>query len=482
MSTERQVATQVQSKVRVRVRGVPSVFVGRPNKFSGLHLTPTCYDKHSFSPDTNLALATTAKFFEGHPKDNHLTQQPTGSSSGLSVFRQLYPHHCEVKVNICERRFLLTVQKQLFMAPSVYSGPLALAQSKHASVQQRKTVPAAVCPAIMSPVLSSIETIATKTQVAATDLTLQNAGTQLALLQGNALKQEVEKHAARLTNTISATIMNTRQLLELLRKSMEKENLTDAKIIEHLWAELEQLFTAAQETRAAIPTFIEKQRNSTSLYYASMMNETMQENQEELNIQNKKLNIQSSLIIEQQEAFNDYKLQIAGRLQELQNLHDQVSRLTLEKGHIRAELEESNKLLAEEKAAKKKVNQVCDSLRHEQEALLTSETNLQAECDTLRMELGELQEKSKSTEQQTVGRLTAELQAKVDELAKVAQKITDLNAEIRAMKDETVNAKMETEKLKTENKTVSEKYKMLSGEHGVAFTVRVHTAHCYYMH
>lgn len=155
----------------------------------------------------------------------------------------------------------------------------------------------------------------------------------LAVEQGAALRKEVEHHTAKFSRAVLSAVENTRQLLSLIR-----EATPGAKEVDDLWQELEQLFEAANEAKAALPEFMEKQRDNMSLYHSSMMNETIRETQQELNLQHKKVNTQHNLILEQQDAFQNYKAQTATKLKELESLQERVSRLTLEKGNFRTEV------------------------------------------------------------------------------------------------------------------------------------------------
>lgn len=176
--------------------------------------------------------------------------------------------------------------------------------------------------------------IATKEQLAVMEpFGATPPAAELAVEQGAALKKEVEQHTAKFSRAVSSAVENTRQLLNLLR-----EATPGAKEVDHLWHELENLFEAASETKAALPEFMQKQRDNMSLYHSSMMNETIRETQQELNLQHKKVNTQHNLILEQQDAFQTYKAQTSAHLKDLEGLRERVSRLTLEKGNFRTEV------------------------------------------------------------------------------------------------------------------------------------------------
>lgn len=226
------------------------------------------------------------------------------------------------------------------MAPvQSYSGPAALAFSKYASPQHRQTALGFIPAAVSSPAATTGDnTIATKEQIAAAngshalDAAPQNADVELAFACGNILKEEVDKHVAKFSKTVSLAVTTTRRLLELIRESLQKDNAADLTTVDGLWAELERVFAAANAANAAVPVFLEKQRNNMSLYHASMMNEAMHDSQVELNIQHKKVNIQHNIILEHHEAFEDYKAYTAVKLKEFDDLQERLSRLTLEKG------------------------------------------------------------------------------------------------------------------------------------------------------
>ena len=364
------------------------------------------------------------------------------------------------------------------MAFALYPGPMALAQSKHALPQQRQAAlvgPPSVAstPIVTGPtVIPTANTIATKEQIDAVDTALPNVDAQLAVVQGNALKQEVDKHSAKFSQTISNAMTNTRQLLELIRESIKNDNVEDLKVVDGLWIELEQLFAAAHDTKFAMPAFLERQRNNMSLYHASLINETIRESQEELNIQHKKVNIQHSLILGHQEAFQDYKTQTAAKLKKVEDLQERLSRLTLEKGNFRTEIDTYKQILEKERSTRAEDLQKVNALQDEFQVLLVAKTQLQAEIDTLRKALSEFQEKTKTIEQEISNRFTAELQTKTDQLMKETQRNTSLNVMIRTLRGDETTARMEANKAKLNNKAISEKYKIQSVEHAKAFTVR----------
>lgn len=244
------------------------------------------------------------------------------------------------------------------------------------------------------------------------------------------------------------------------------------------------------------------------LYHASMMNETIRETQDELNIQHKKVNIQHNLILEHQEAFQDYKAQTAAKLKVVEDLQDRVSRLTLEKGtyidtnhtkrsqsipsppctvlvpsrqtltpfpiagNFRTEIDKYKQLLEQEKASKVGDLQNVNALQKELEFLVTSKEQLLTEVDSLRSALVDLQGKMKLAEQQIIDRFTAELKSQADQLVKETQNTTNLKVIIKSLEGNQGTAQLEAEKLRRESRALTEKYKEQSNEYAQTFAVR----------
>jgi DNA repair exonuclease SbcCD ATPase subunit len=357
---------------------------------------------------------------------------------------------------------------------------------------------ASITPSSSLPSLPTADTaIATKKQIAASNtsshvalnLAQNNADAQLAISQGNALKDQVAKHAKKFSTTVSTTVSNTRRLLELVREaSPDATNPT----VDALWNELEELFAAANEAKEALPVFLEKQRDNMSLYHSSMVNEAIKDTQEELKIQHKKVstcrhssracepftnpqtmqvNIQHSLILEHQEAFLAHKERTADKLKELEGLQERVSRLTLEKGNFRTEIDKYMHLLEQERSTKAEDLHKVGALEKELETLVESNKQLLAEVDTLRKALQDLQAKMQVDGQETADRFTAQLKSTVDLLSKETQKTTALNTMISQLKGGESTARLEAEKAKKENRALNEKYSNQAAEHAKAFAV-----------
>lgn len=288
------------------------------------------------------------------------------------------------------------------MTPPAYE---CLRSSKYAPsgpANKRPQPPAAPLQALpeegapAAPIPSASNAIATQQQIAALDVAkvVKPPAVELAVEQAGKLKKEVEDHTTSFSKALASAVENTRELLRLLRESSPNSELTDS-----LWQELEKLFKAASTAKSALPEFMENQRNNMSLYHSSMMAETIQETQAELNLQHKKVNTQHDLLLEQQEAFQSYKARTNSSLKELENLQERVSRLTLEKGNFKTEVDKYKAMLEQEIASKVEDRKTTDALQTELETLVSSKKQLEVENETLRKTTTDTIGQLKSTEQ-----------------------------------------------------------------------------------
>lgn len=367
------------------------------------------------------------------------------------------------------------------MAPLPYAGPTALAGSKYAPFSTRRAPPA-VPPAVSSTQGTPTKsTIATKEQIAAShdesslDIA-HNAGADLAIAQGNTLKEAVDKHAANFSRTVSATVTNTRKLLELIREALKEDDAAALKTVDDLWTELELLLEAAKGAKDALPEFLEKQRDNMALYHGAMMNEAYQETQQELNLQHKKVNLQHSVILEQQQSYQDFKAQMATRLKELEDLRERSSRLVLEKGNLKDEIDKYVKMLDKEQNTKAADLEKINGLQKELEALIGIKTELLVEVDRLQKVISDMQDKSQAAERKIADDFVEQLKIKADQLAKETAKSVQLATLLNQLKsqeanDKTANGKTANDKLKADNKMIKEKYDAMSSEHAQAFKV-----------
>ncbi|KAJ6195693.1 hypothetical protein J3E72DRAFT_402779 [Bipolaris maydis] len=337
-----------------------------------------------------------------------------------------------------------------------YSGPMALENSKYATPLHKKSSSFTSTP-FLSPVATPKSSGTT-----AIDVEQHNSDVQLAIAHGNSLYDEVNQHAAKLSTVISSTIANTRHLLNLIREASPE---TSSATTEALWSELEKLYTAMNDAKAALPKFLDKQRNNISLYHTAMMNQMIQDTQNELNIQHKKVNIQHDLILEHHEAFHAYKEQTAAKIKDIEALQERVSRLTLEKGNLRTEVDKYMQLLEKEHATKAEDLRKADTMQKELETVTASNKQLLIEIDALRQKLEEHQGKAKADQQST-----EELKLIADQLAEEKKKTAALMTKIADLGEIERIARLDADKARKEHKTLSEKYSNQAAEHAKAFT------------
>jgi chromosome segregation ATPase len=184
------------------------------------------------------------------------------------------------------------------------------------------------------------------------------------------------------------------------------------------------------------------------------------------------VNLQHNLILSHQEAFQDYKAQNVAKLKELEDLQERVSRLALEKGNFRQEIEKYMRLLEEGRSTKAEDLRKVDDLQKELDSLVESKKQLLAEIDTLRKEVKTLQGKMKAAEQEITDRFTAELKSKAELLVKETQKATALNTMISQLKGGESTARLEADKTKKDIEALNERYANQAAEHSKVFTVR----------
>jgi hypothetical protein len=347
-------------------------------------------------------------------------------------------------------------------------------------------------------VIPANDTIATKQQIDATKSEVGDAGmspaaldAQLATAQNVALKEQVDKHSARLSSSISSAIANTRKLLTLLRESVDKDTpsgKSELAAVDGLWEELEHLFNAAKQAQSALPEFLGKQEDNMRLYHNASVNEAMQELQGELNLQHKKVNIQyvfgpafhvranhtcrHDLILDHQHVFQDYKSRTDAKLKTLAELDERVSRLTLDKGLLKTELDNYRKQLKEAMTAQSDNAKTTTELQKELQTAITSKQELASENESLRSAVGKLQKNLKDEELLHMARceeLAGVVEARNDD-AEAREGLENLVKELRVKQSATTT---EIEAIKAESENLQQKFKNLSYEYSAIFAVCV---------
>ena len=109
------------------------------------------------------------------------------------------------------------------MAPEEpYRGPVTLGASKYASPQYKARAAAlpSAFPPHMAPLVTNGKSNAVvpkeKLVVGTEAKASMNADAQLAMAQNENLKQELDKHSAKMTKAVSSAVTNTRQVRRLI--------------------------------------------------------------------------------------------------------------------------------------------------------------------------------------------------------------------------------------------------------------------------
>ncbi|ORY13140.1 hypothetical protein BCR34DRAFT_535926 [Clohesyomyces aquaticus] len=333
-----------------------------------------------------------------------------------------------------------------------YQGPINLLGSKYAA--------GSVLRFAASPPSAQPDTaVATREQISASERAMPvmapsddyNPGTQLAMVQSANLKEDVDKHSAFVDKSLSTTVFNIRQLLNLIRTSVTKDNKAleeELKAVEELWSELEQLFRVAKEAKDAVPRFMDKQKENMSLYHSSCMKDAMNDSQQEVDIQLKKVNIQNTLILEQQQAFLDYKASTEKKLKNLGELQERCSRLTLERGLLTTERDTFKQQVEASCASSEEGLKVVEYLQAEVSKLQVSKQELVSDNDSLRKDVSDLQNQLESMKQKISDHFEKEVSRLNDLLSKESQKCVALDSLVRTLRSGDSGMKAELDKMK----------------------------------
>jgi hypothetical protein len=383
------------------------------------------------------------------------------------------------------------------MAPEEYVGPLSLRASKYAAADTPLRKPNTSFPSLVLHARPTNSTIATKEQIQAAGMESHNPDAQLAIAQNENLREQVQKHSTEFTRSVSSAVTNTRQLISRLREALMKDgnpSEADLKAVDALWDELERLFEVAKHAKIALPKFLEKQEENMRLYHRAMMNEMMQDTQQELNLQHKKVDIQyvhqpfpvlyectnaltenacrHSLILDHQQTFKEYKEQTESKLKAINELQERVSRLTLEGGLLKTELDNCQTLLKQANATN---TEATSKLQNDLQAAEASKVKLERENEELRNAVTKLQVDLEATELQVAERYEQQLHQKDEALSKAVAEKEDLEKRNKGLQDSEMRARnyarKEFEQLKAETEILREKYNNQVAEYSKLFSV-----------
>lgn len=330
-------------------------------------------------------------------------------------------------------------------------------------------------PAGNNPIATANQVVAS-TNEAAVSQQRDDTLAQQSAARRRAFDQDVGHHIAILAEKLTDSKAEACRLLALIRQSHRVCDELEHDTASKLGVELQKLYEIAAETKSLLPKYLEQQRSTLAFQYSVLLNNVVNDTHHELRTQHKKIDIQHDLILEQHQAFVEHKaqtdVQLAAQLAERQEIKAKNSRLTLENGNFRNELD---KIVALEKALKKYGNTldvVFAMWSYDHTNMISLE---EVKLEAVEEAVAELQEKREAAEKQLTERFTAELKDKDDLLAKESMKNASLNTLVSSLQSNECAMKNELAKLQVDNQNLTEKYSHMASEHAKLFSVRTLT-------
>lgn len=149
-----------------------------------------------------------------------------------------------------------------------------------------------------------------------------------------------------------------------------------------------------------------------------------------------------------------------------------MSRLALEKGNLRAKLDEQSRVILESATARAESVEKIVALQQDRDKLVARNAEHQAEIVELGNTVTTMRKKSHAAEQDIVERFTAGSQLTAEKLVKVSAKSVAADNLANPLKNEVDKIKMEAEKGKEEKSRTEMKLSHMSREHAIIFSVR----------
>lgn len=349
--------------------------------------------------------------------------------------------------------------------------PTSLATSKYAPATSRFAVQKEPLATTMSHALVTKEQLNSSHKV---ELTIcENGGTQLALAQGEKLSGIITEYNTKFEKSLSASIGSLRALIESLRDTVKKTSGSDEKGIEtinRLREELDRLFLLTTDMKQAVPKFIDQQKQNYVLYYQTALHSSIRQSYAEINMQKEKIDLQDSLILTQQKSFLQFQADTKVQLDQLAKFQERVSRLTLDRGLLKNELNKSKEDLEKMMASATDEKKTYEDLETHLKNLVATKKDLEVENQTLRNTLYESQlnalnaVKQSSEAKDRVAADTTALQERLQKETKLRQAAEALSVELKLQ--DGVN-KAETTRLMNLNKMQLQKYNDQSNEFGM---------------
>ncbi|KAJ4351152.1 uncharacterized protein N0V89_006491 [Didymosphaeria variabile] len=346
------------------------------------------------------------------------------------------------------------------MAPGLpYFGPISMADSRYASPMRRKQVEALLAsnPALQAK-KETDNVLAIREQIAAGSAAVpfQSTGVQLAQAQGQALEQEIAQHRL----VIDQTILN--MITDAIKQDRPDTADASLKVVANLQQELQKLVEATRRAQGALPYFLERQKENSSLLASTKIQEAHRDIQQELALKDKKILLGQELHLEQQQAYKDVEANANNRTTELQ---ERLTRIHMEHGLLKTELEGTNAQLKKAQATENDAVKAREELEEKLSMLKESKDSLSAKNANIRGTIKDLENKLQAAEKKATEHYEKELRSLTDQLQKEHQKATSLEANLKMLRQADETSRREVEKAKAESKLLSEKYNDQSREY-----------------
>jgi hypothetical protein len=165
------------------------------------------------------------------------------------------------------------------------------------------------------------------------------------------------------------------QILILISDSIKQERpdtaVASLKAVESLRLEMQKLIGATRQAQGALPYFLEKQKENSNLMAGAKIQEAHHDIQRELDHKDKKIKLGEELVFGQQQAFKDVEAEADYKTAELQ---ERLTRLHMELGLVRTELNTMNGQLEKAHEAEKDAVKVRDELKQKLATLVCAES------------------------------------------------------------------------------------------------------------
>ncbi|KAF1962244.1 hypothetical protein CC80DRAFT_487752 [Byssothecium circinans] len=284
---------------------------------------------------------------------------------------------------------------------------------------------------------------------------------QLGLENDIALTKDVKVHVGKLDHSANI-IKNIRSVLSLLCETIKKEGpmgAAELDAIQSLWQDLDQLYHTIQGAQAALPALVEKQKDNLDLIVNSLVTESRQDSQAQVNTQHKQLQQQQNVILGQGQAFTDYKARVEPQLKEIEVLNERLARLTLNRTSLSSDLDTANN----------DAKNSADNHDKAQKSMQDTLQALQSKNDRLTLEYKIMKQFADQVEKKTTDRYEQTCRSIRADLDKEKARAKDLDIKVKALRATEHDQKTAHEKLMVELAAAKDKYQKQSSEYAQVF-------------